>query len=131
MYSEQILTKGSEMRYLISICICLLLVAPCMAETINVDANGSVDFNNIQAAINAAFDGDTVLVADGTYTGDGNRDIDFLGKAIMVRSENWPENCVIDCEGTSSDQHRVLRDLRGNQKPLCDLCALCGKTTSV
>ena len=55
----------------------------------------------IQAGIDAAEDGDTVLVADGTYTGDGNRDLDFGGKAITLQSENGPDNCVIDCEGES------------------------------
>jgi parallel beta-helix repeat protein len=60
----------------------------------------------IQAGINAAVDGDTVLVADGTYTGDGNRDIDFKGKAILVTSKNGPEVTVIDCEGSYEDPHR-------------------------
>gem|GEM_PF-1619332 len=64
------------------------------------------DFATIQAAINASWDSGTVLVADGTYTGDGNRDIDFTGKAITVRSQNGPENCIIDCNGTEEDQHR-------------------------
>lgn len=68
-------------------------------KTISVDDDGPADFDNIQAAINAANDGDTVLVADGTYTGPGDRDIDFIGKAITVRSQNGPENCIIDCEG--------------------------------
>ena len=75
-------------------------------RTITVDDDGPADFNNIQAAINDANDGDTITVADGTYTGYGNRDIDFLGKAITVRSENGPDNCVIDCEGTEADKHR-------------------------
>ncbi len=56
------------------------------------------DYLTIQAAINAAGEGDMVVVADGTYTGEGNRDIDFKGKAITVRSENGPENCIIDCQ---------------------------------
>ncbi|MHC4343407.1 MAG: LamG-like jellyroll fold domain-containing protein [Planctomycetota bacterium] len=56
------------------------------------------EYPTIQAAINAAEKGDTVLIADGIYTGDGNRDIDFKGKAITVRSENGPENCIIDCQ---------------------------------
>ncbi|MHC4396844.1 MAG: right-handed parallel beta-helix repeat-containing protein [Planctomycetota bacterium] len=64
------------------------------------------DYETIQQAIDAAVDGDTVVVADGTYTGDGNRDIDFKGKAIMVKSENGPENCIIDCNGTYYDPHR-------------------------
>jgi len=63
------------------------------------------DQKTIQQGINAAQDGDTVIVADGTYTGEGNRDIDFKGKAIVVRSENGYENCIIDCQGSEGDYH--------------------------
>jgi hypothetical protein len=76
------------------------------ARTIHVDNNGPADFNNIQAAIDDSNDGDTIIVSDGTYTGDGNRDIDFLGKAITLRSENGPVNCIIDCQGSEADPHR-------------------------
>lgn len=65
------------------------------------------DFPSIQAAIDDLLEGGTVIVADGIYSGDGNRDIDFKGKAITVRSENGPENCIIDCsEPELHDRHR-------------------------
>ena len=53
------------------------------------------EYPNIQAAINAAWDGDTVLIADGKYTGEGNRDIRYYGKEIIVTSENGPDSCII------------------------------------
>jgi len=56
------------------------------------------DYDYIQDAIAAALAGDTVLVANGVYTGAGNKNLDFDGKAITVRSQNGPENCIIDCE---------------------------------
>ncbi len=97
------------MRALALAWTCLLLAIPCTAATFTIKADGSGDYPTIQAAINAAQDGDTVLVADGTYTGDGNRDIDFKGKAITVRSANGPENCIIDCQGTEADSHRGFK----------------------
>ncbi|MHC4500320.1 MAG: outer membrane protein assembly factor BamB family protein, partial [Planctomycetota bacterium] len=62
------------------------------------------EYQTIQAAIDAAFDGDKVLVGPGIYTGIGNRDIDFLGKAITVQSLDPADACtvaatIIDCEG--------------------------------
>jgi len=65
------------------------------------------EYPTIQTAIDATVDGNTVWVADGIYTGLGNRDIDFKGKAITLRSELGPENCIIDCMGkTFGGKHR-------------------------
>jgi predicted outer membrane repeat protein len=68
-------------------------------------------YGTIQSAIDDANNGDVVVVADGTYTGPGNRDIDFLGKAITVRSTdpndpNIVAATIIDCNGTEADPHR-------------------------
>jgi parallel beta-helix repeat protein len=64
------------------------------------------EYATIQAAINAAQPGDQVVVADGVYTGAGNKDLDFGGKAIMVRSASGdPVACIIDCQGSGRGFH--------------------------
>jgi hypothetical protein len=63
------------------------------------------DYSTIQAAINAAVDGDTVLVSDGTYT----EKIDFNGKAITVQSVNGAASTTID----GGDIFRVVSFLSG------------------
>ncbi|MBU0641220.1 MAG: right-handed parallel beta-helix repeat-containing protein [Planctomycetes bacterium] len=72
------------------------------------DEDGSPDhpFDAIQEGIDAAINGDEVVVFDGLYTGIGNRDLDFGGKAITVRSDSGnPAACVIDCEGAGRGFH--------------------------
>ena len=64
------------------------------------------DIATIQGAIDMALDGDVVLIATGIYTGEGNRDIELLGKAIVVKSINGPDYTIIDAEGTDEDRHR-------------------------
>jgi len=76
--------------------------AASAATTILVPAEQAT----IQAGIDAAINYDTVLVSDGIYTGDGNRDIDFGGKAVVLISENGPEVTIIDSEGDSLNPHR-------------------------
>jgi hypothetical protein len=84
----------------------VLFGAAGVAKTITVDDDGPADFNNIQAAIDASVDGDMILIAPGTYTGDGNRDINFRGKMLALRSESGPDRCIIDCNGTMAEPHR-------------------------
>ncbi len=63
------------------------------------------EYPNIQEAINRAWDSSTIHLADGIYTGPGNRDVDFISRAVTVKSENGPENCIIDCNGSQGDPH--------------------------
>ncbi|KPK99450.1 MAG: hypothetical protein AMK75_06395, partial [Planctomycetes bacterium SM23_65] len=72
-----------------------------------VSPDGTGDFATIQDAINAAADRDVVELTAGVFSGPGNRDIDFLGKALTVRSRDGdPGACAIDCSGSDADPHR-------------------------
>ena len=65
-------------------------------------------YSTIQDAIDIATDGDVVeLQANRTYVGDKNRNLDFHGYAITVRSENPQDpaivaSTIIDCQGTQN-----------------------------
>ena len=74
------------------------LCSPIFAATIHVPE----DQPTIQSGIDAAENGDTVLVDDGIYTGEGNVNISFRGKQITVRSRNGAATTIIDCEETPS-----------------------------
>ncbi len=98
-----------SIRQSIVLCLALFMSAGLSAETYHVDddapndpgpgdpsvsdpqENGSEDhpFDAIQEGIDVAVSVvDDVLVKDGTYTGAGNKNINFGGKAITVQSEN-------------------------------------------
>jgi predicted outer membrane repeat protein len=67
-------------------------------------------FPNIQAAVDAACDGDVIEIDKGIYTGTGNRNIDFKGKAVMVTGTapsdpNIVSGTIIDCQATDANQH--------------------------
>jgi len=72
----------------------LLITTPVIAGTvINVPANQPT----IQSGINASTDGDTVLVAPGTYT----ENLKFMGKAITVKSAKGAAVTIIDGGGVA------------------------------
>lgn len=60
------------------------------------------DYPTIQEAVDAAAAGDTVIVADGTYSGNGNRNI-LIDKDLVIQSENGARKCIIDCRGSAND----------------------------
>ncbi|MFH1843520.1 MAG: right-handed parallel beta-helix repeat-containing protein [bacterium] len=72
--------------------------------------DGSGAFSTIQAAIDNANDGDIIELTPGTYTGDGNRDLDCLGKAITITADGAERQAyIIDCAGGDWDRaHRAF-----------------------
>jgi hypothetical protein len=96
--------------------VALLLPKTYYVDTVNGDDNNDglspeTAFATIQKGIDDSNDGDIIEIQPGIYTGDGNRDIDFKGKAITVRSTdpndpNIVAATIIDCNGTEENPHR-------------------------
>jgi len=96
-----------------------VIIVPAYGDVWYVDDDAEAPFDGsedhpyltIQDALDneGLEDGDVIIVKDGTYTGTGNRDMDFGGSEICLRSANGPENCTINCEGTDQDQHRAFQ----------------------
>jgi hypothetical protein len=82
------------------------IVAPVSATTYYVCPGGGGQFLTIQEPIDVTVNGDEVVVCDGVLTGPGNRDLNFGGRAITVRSANGPEHRIIDCENSYTQNHR-------------------------
>jgi len=84
-----------------TICFCAVLIAnSALAATYYVPE----EYATIQSAIDTCQDFDTVIIAPATYRGPGNRNINFKGKAITVRSTDPTDpqivnSTVIDCNG--------------------------------
>jgi len=75
--------------------------------TLYVDAaappggNGSPEapFDTIQAALDVAVNYEMIWVAEGVYSGIGNRDLDPRGTPLMLIASTEGSGCVIDCMG--------------------------------
>jgi len=97
--------------------ISILALLPVLAGAATLHVP-SLEYPTIQAGVDAAQVGDTVLVADGVYTGEGNRDIEFHGRDIVLRSENGPEVTSIDCQASKSDLHQGF-NIHLGETPAC------------
>jgi len=104
------------------VCICLIFIASLpaangYADAIYVDmtntsgpwdGSATYPYQYIQDGIDDANNGDTVIVRPGLYTGEGNREITFTGKAITLLGISGPNETIIDCEGDDMHPRRGI-----------------------
>ncbi len=79
------------------------------------DGSSVAPYKTIQKGIGESSTGDWVVIQDGVYKGLGNRDLDFshnltppYTREIILKSETNAVTTIIDCEGTSTDEHRAF-----------------------
>jgi len=80
-------------KKLFIILMILLYSSPLIADVPN-------DHAFLQEAIDAASNGDIIHVAPGIYTGENNKNLDFLGKNIQLICASESAQCTIDCENS-------------------------------
>ncbi|MCK4412320.1 MAG: S8 family serine peptidase [Candidatus Eisenbacteria sp.] len=101
------------------------LASSAALTTFRVCPDGSGDFANVQAAIVAAAPLDVIeLCCNREFSGPGNRDLDFAGKAVILRSRCADAGrCVIDAGGAPGEPHRgfVFQTGEGRDAVLQDL----------
>ncbi len=109
-------------------CVLILLLISCSDPATDSNSNDSPRWiirvpsqqPTLQAALNIAHVGDTILVAGGIYQGDGNRDISMPNRSFTILSEDGPLVTIFDCEGTAQENHYHMSFLSHSESIVID-----------
>jgi len=105
--------------------IIILTVFICPVSLSSAVLNVPAEYTTIADAIDAAGPCDTVLLATGTYSGAGFRDLHLDGRCLHFLSADGPEQTVIQLDG----DERFLTISDTTETGTCDVSA-CGLTVS-
>lgn len=92
---------------------CVVFLLCVCTSAMAIDRYVPASYLTIQAAVDAATDGDEIILQSGTYSGPGNRDVNFNNKAVLIRSTNPDDPAVvaatrIDCQDTQASPHVAI-----------------------
>ncbi len=87
-------SHGKTLMRIPCVSVPLLVATLAAADTLHVPG----EYATIQAAIDAAVDGDEIQVAPGMY----NEAIDFIGKAVRLYSADGPDVTMIHGDGLNA-----------------------------
>lgn len=102
---------GFPCKWSVPVLLCALVSPILLGATtwrVGSDANA---LPTIQAAVDTAVDGDTIVLSPATYSGAGNWDVDLLGKALTIQSAdpldpNTVARTIIDCADAQGKPHQ-------------------------
>ena len=107
------MAKKGNLRFCLTMIVLLVITGLAQTATITVGPGEDYDFDNIQSGINAAVDGDTVLVAPAEYV--ITESITFKGKLITVRSETGPDEATIQMSTPTDPDHASVVVFENNE----------------
>jgi hypothetical protein len=101
------LSRIKHIPEILLLAFCLIRGPVAWADTWTVYPDGSGTAPTIAAAIDSAhYEGDIIELADGVFTGEGNRDLYAVEQMFIIKSMSGnPEACIIDVEGSPQEPH--------------------------